>query len=152
MAIDSVGKKTVIRLLASSIFRGHIFSSARHVSFVSQYKCLLWQLRKVWSEEHSETLAHAGVACTVDCDMAALAEGSKHMNEWMKIYIWRVKNFHTKIACSQHQMHIVHKKKGPHTHTHTLHAPPILLPATLKQASTLSHAHTHTYVKNPRMT
>ena len=29
-------------------------------------------------------------------------------NEWMKIYIWCIKNFHTKIACSQRQIHTVH--------------------------------------------
>ena len=53
------------------------------------------------------------------------------MNE--NVYTLHKKNFHTKIACSQHQMHTVHKKNW------TSHAPTFLLPATLKQENTPSY-------------
>ena len=67
----------------------------------------------------------------------------------MKIYIWRINNFYTKLHVHSAQMHIVHIiKRMDLTHTHFV----LFLPATLKQANTLSYAHTHMYMKNPRLT
>ena len=40
-----------------------------------------------------------------ECNLRSWAMIGFSMNEWTKIYIWCIKNFHTQIACSHRLMH-----------------------------------------------
>ena len=101
------------------------------VIFIYKYKKymqftirLLWTYKTTWSFMKIKYISYHFLINIMHGIYKTLSHDC--MNEWMKFCIWRIKKFHTQIACTQSQMHIVHTKMDL-THTHFILHPSFLL-------------------------